>query len=163
MGERLSARPEEVAERVESLQAELKKLRGEMEHLRRAQAGDVVEDLVREAQDIDGARFVARRVEVGERKELMEMGDKLREKVGSGAAVLGAEVEGKVAFLAVVSDDLIERGVKAGDLIKQVAAIAGGSGGGRPHLAQAGGKDPAKIQEALDHAPEAFRSLLQPN
>jgi alanyl-tRNA synthetase len=75
--------------------------------------------------------------------------------------VLGAEVAGKVSFIAVVTDDLIKgRGLKAGDVVKDVAQIAGGSGGGKPHLAQAGGKDPGKIDEAIAAAPDLIRQRL---
>jgi len=160
LSERLSARPEELLTRVEHLQDELKSARGELEEVHRSQASDLVGDLVRAAQQVGGAKLVAARVEVPDRPSMMDMGDRLREKLGSGAAVLGAEVDGKVAFLAVVTDDLIARGLRAGDLVKAVASVAGGSGGGKPHLAQAGGKDPSKIDEAVRSAEDFVREKL---
>ncbi len=133
-----------------TLRSELKQLQHELDRARREQAGGQADGLLQHAVEIDGMRVIAAQVEVSGREALLEMGDRLREKLGSGAAVLAAELDGKVAFIAVVTDDLIaQRGLKAGDLVKKVAAIAGGGGGGRPHLAQAGGKDPAKIPEAV--------------
>jgi len=155
LSEKLSARPEELLERVAQLQAELKESRAELDALHREQAGDLVGELVQSATDLGGAKLVAAKIDVADRSSMMDMGDRLRDQLGSGAAVLGAEVDGKVAFLAVVTDDLIEKGLRAGDLVKAVATIAGGSGGGKPHLAQAGGKDASKIAEAVGVA-EAF-------
>ena len=150
LGEELSSRPDELLERVRTLRTELKQLQHELDRARREQAGGQADGLLQHAVEIDGMRVIAAQVEVSGREALLEMGDRLREKLGSGAAVLAAELDGKVAFIAVVTDDLIaQRGLKAGDLVKKVAAIAGGGGGGRPHLAQAGGKDPAKIPEAV--------------
>jgi len=74
--------------------------------------------------------------------------------------VLGAVIEGKPNFVAAVTDDLVGRGIKAGDLIKQVARIVGGGGGGRPTLAQAGGRDPNRLGEALESVPSAVAGLL---
>jgi alanyl-tRNA synthetase len=160
LSERMSARPDELLSRVEQLQDELKALRSEVSQMHRAQAGDLVGDLVQGAQDLSGHRLVAAHVDVPDRASMMDMGDRLRDQLGSGAAVLGAEVEGKVAFLAVVTDDLIKKGLRAGDLVKAVATVAGGSGGGKPHLAQAGGKDASKIDAAVAVAESFFREKL---
>ena len=84
-----------------------------------------------------------------DRETLREMTDKFRQKFASGVAVLGTIIDGKPALIAAVTDDLVGKGLKAGDLIKEVAAVVGGSGGGRPNLAQAGGSDPEKLDEAL--------------
>jgi alanyl-tRNA synthetase len=81
--------------------------------------------------------------------QLREMSDWFRDKVKSGVAVLGTVSNGKPVIIATVTDDLIARGVKAGDLVREVAKIVGGSGGGRPNMAQAGGRDPEKLAEAL--------------
>jgi len=78
----------------------------------------------------------------------------------SGVAVLSADVDDKIVFLAMVTDDLVKRGVKAGDLVNRVAKITGGGGGGKPNLAQAGGRDKERWQEALDEVVPAVRSLL---
>jgi alanyl-tRNA synthetase len=90
----------------------------------------------------------------------MELADELREKLGTGVGVLAAEVDGKGALLVVVTDDLIGQGVKAGDLVKELAAIAGGTGGGRPHLAQAGTKETARLDDAIAAAPDVVAKQL---
>jgi alanyl-tRNA synthetase len=84
----------------------------------------------------------------------------LRKKAGSAAVVLGFDSDGKAMLLAGMTDDLVKRGLKAGDVIKQIAPIVGGGGGGRPQMAQAGGKDPAKINDALTKAAEMIRAAL---
>ena len=102
------------------------------------------------AFDVDGVKVVAQRTDVDDVPSLRTMADGLRESMESGVGVLGADIGGKVSFIAVVTDDLIKgRGLKAGDIIRDVAQLAGGSGGGKPHLAQAGGRDSGKIDEAL--------------
>ncbi len=161
LSEKLSTRPEELPSRIDQLQTEVKELRAEVLELHRSQAGDLVTQLLDQATDLGGLRLVAARIEVADRQSMMDMGDQLRAQLGSGAAVLGTEVDGKVAFLAVVTDDLIERGLRAGDLVKAVAKVAGGSGGGRPHLAQAGAKDPSKIDEAVAVAESFVRDRLK--
>ncbi len=105
---------------------------------------------------------MASRVQVDDIGALRSMADGIREGLQTGGVgVLGADVDGKVAFIAVVTDDLIKgRGLKAGDIVKQVAQIAGGSGGGKPHMAQAGGKDPGKIDEAIAAAAQILRQRL---
>jgi alanyl-tRNA synthetase len=161
LGERLSARSEEIESRVAGLQEELRALRQELDASRRSQAGGQVEDLLRSSQEHAGVRVVAARVDVADRGSLLEMGDRLRERLGSGVGVLATVLDGKVAFLAVVTDDLIrDRRLRAGDLVKKVAAVADGSGGGKPHLAQAGAKDPARIPAALDSVPAAVAAIL---
>jgi alanyl-tRNA synthetase len=125
LGDELSARTEELPQRIQALKAELKSTQHELTQTRRAAAGDQATEILDSVQDVDGIRLIARQVEVAERDDLLQMGDTLRAKLGSGAAVLATEVEGKVAFLAVVTDDLIrERGLKAGELVKIPEAIA---------------------------------------
>ncbi len=87
--------------------------------------------------------------------------DSLKKKVGSYAIMLASASEGKVSFVAAVSDDLIAKGLKAGDWIRETAKIAGGGGGGRPQMAQAGGKDPAKVGEALETARGVALSVVK--
>ena len=86
--------------------------------------------------------------------------DMLKKKAGSAAIALGFDDDGKVVLLAGVTDDLVKKGLKAGDVVKQIAPIVDGGGGGRPQMAQAGGKNPAKIDEALSKAAELIRSAL---
>jgi len=160
LSETLSARPEEVGARVQSLQDEVRTLRGELEGARKAQAGGQVADLLADAESIGDARLVARLVEVPDRKTLMDMADELRNGLGSGVGVLAADVEGKGTLLVVVTDDLIGRGIKAGDVVKELAAMAGGSGGGKPHLAQAGTKEIHRLGDALAGASQVVAARL---
>ena len=90
------------------------------------------------------------------------MADGLRDNLGSGVGVLGAAFKGKASFIAVVTDDLISsRGLHAGDIVRGVAEHAGGSGGGKPHMAQAGAREPEKVNEALAAVPGILRRILQ--
>ncbi|HRO89450.1 MAG TPA: DHHA1 domain-containing protein, partial [Promineifilum sp.] len=98
---------------------------------------------------VSDAYVLAARVDVQNVDQLREMADWFRDRVKSGVAVLGAINNGKPIIVATVTDDLIARGVKAGDLVREVARVVGGSGGGRPNMAQAGGRDPEKLGEAL--------------
>jgi alanyl-tRNA synthetase len=101
-------------------------------------------------------------VRAGDVKELQSMGDALREQLHSGVAVLAASFEdGKNTMLAVVTDDLRDRGLRADALIREIAAVAGGRGGGKAHMAQAGVPDASRINEALRRAPELARALLE--
>jgi alanyl-tRNA synthetase len=104
---------------------------------------------------------VASVVRAGDVKELQALGDAVREKLGSGVGVLAASFDdGKNALLVVVTDDLRERGISAKDLIQDIAAAAGGRGGGKPHMAQAGIPDATRFGDALSRAPELVRSAL---
>ena len=109
----------------------------------------------------NGARLIARRVTVADVKELQAMGDALREQLASGVGVLGATfADGRSTLLVVVTDDLRDRGVKADTLVREIAAVAGGRGGGKPHMAQAGIPDPDKLDEAIRQSPSIIRPLL---
>ena len=158
LGERLSARPDEIEKRVDSLQDEVKQLRAQLEEARKAQAGDVVGDLVAKADEVDGLKLVSARVDVPDRGALMNMADELRAKLGTGVGVLGTVLDGKGTLITVVTDDLVKDGLRAGDLIKPIAAVAGGGGGGKPHLAQAGAKQIDKLDDALASAGEVVRA-----
>ena len=113
-------------------------------------------------QSVDGVRLVTRRVAGLEKNALRSMSDALRDRLGSGVVVIASENDGKVSLIVSVSQDLTSR-VKAGDLVKELAPIVGGGGGGRPDFAEAGGKDPSKIDALLAAAPEALRKILTPS
>ena len=119
--------------------------------------------LLQRAESIgtNGSRLVAGVVRAGDVKELQALGDAVREKLGSGVGVLAASFEdGKNALIVVVTDDLRDRGVRADALIRDIAAAAGGRGGGKPHMAQAGIPDAARFGEALSLAPGLVRTAL---
>ncbi|HSJ25123.1 MAG TPA: alanine--tRNA ligase [Longimicrobiales bacterium] len=152
--------PDTLLRRLEQMLDENRELRRRLDKARQAGSADVVGDLVNGAEEVAGVKVIAREVEAESADELRAIGDRLRERLGSGAAVIAARGEDKVALIAVVTDDLISRGVKAGDLMKEVAKATGGSGGGRPHMAQGGAGDPAKLADALKLAPAFVRSRL---
>ncbi len=157
----LNVPAEGLPDQVRLLQDRTRELEKALADARRRAAGDSAADLTTGAIDIDGVRVVASRVQVDDIEALRSMADGIREGLTSGVGVLGADVAGKVSFIAVVTDDLIKnRGLRAGDVVKAVALIAGGSGGGKPHMAQAGGKDPGKIGEAIAAVPEIIRRCL---
>jgi alanyl-tRNA synthetase len=156
----LKTTPDQLLRRVEQLAEENRSLQKELERLRSAAAGDVVGQLLDGAQPVNGARVVSTEVHVASPDELRNLGDRLRERLGTGAAVLAARFPEKVALFAVVTDDLIGKGVRADKLVRAVAAVTGGSGGGRPHMAQGGVGDAAKVGEALARAVEVVRGML---
>ncbi|MEX2178085.1 MAG: alanine--tRNA ligase [Gemmatimonadaceae bacterium] len=125
--------------------------------------GDQLKQWLAEAETLDGngVRFVGRRVSAADVKELQALGDALREQLSSGVGVLGTTFpDGKTTMLVVVTDDLRDRGVRADVLIREIAAVAGGRGGGKPHMAQAGIPDAARLDAAIRSAPGIIRPLL---
>ncbi|MCC6312677.1 MAG: alanine--tRNA ligase [Thermomicrobiales bacterium] len=137
---------ETLQERARGLERDLDRLRGEL-------AGARAGDLIDRAVDVDGVRVLAARVDADGKQALRQMGDRLRDRIGSGAVVLGAVIDGKPSLLAMVTPDVVARGVKAGDIVRETAIIVDGRGGGRPDLAEAGGKNAGKLDEALAAAP----------
>ena len=150
-----------VERRVQALLDERRALERRLEESVRA-GGDRVQALVARATQVDSARVVAASVTVNSVKELQSLGDALRERLGSGVGVLAASFgEGKNTLLAVVTDDLRERGLRADALVRDIAEAAGGRGGGKPHMAQAGIPDAARLPDALKQVPTAVRKLLR--
>lgn len=148
-------------ERVEALMAENRALQKQVEQLQRGQAREQFESLISRMQRVDGVQLLAEQVDVAGADDLREMADWFRDKVSSGVAVFATVQDGKPLFVATVTEDVIRRGVKAGDLVRDVAKIVGGGGGGRPNLAQAGGRDASKVGEALSAVGELVKSSLE--
>ena len=150
IGERLKAKPEQVEERVESLVERNRSLEKELERLKAKLASAAGSDLLSQATEVAGVKVLATRLEGVSAKELRNVLDQLKNKLGSGIVVLGvADKEaGKVSLIAGVTDDLTGR-VKAGELVNHVASQVGGKGGGRADMAQAGGSDVAALPGAL--------------
>jgi alanyl-tRNA synthetase len=151
--------PDALPRRLELLTEENRELRRQLERARQSGGGDDVARLLESATSVNGMRVVAAEVEASDPDVLRALGDRLRERLGSGAAVLAARGETRVSLIAVVTDDLPGRGVRADKLVREVAAMTGGSGGGRPHMAQGGVGDPARLPEALARAADIVRSL----
>ncbi|MGQ9608746.1 MAG: alanine--tRNA ligase [bacterium] len=157
----LRIKPTEVADRVELLIQQNKELEKKILRLQQKSAQSQVNELLKNIVTIDGVKILAVSVENLDRNALRSMVDELKAKMGSGVVILGSSIEGKVSFIAGVTDDLIkEKSLKADVLVRRIAEIAGGSGGGRADMAQAGGKDPSKIAEALAAAPNIIAEML---
>ncbi|WP_130616623.1 alanine--tRNA ligase [Cohnella abietis] len=139
----------DVAKRVESVQGEVRQLQRDNESLQGKLSRLEAADLVSAAKTVGGVTLLATQVQAGNMDVLRGIADELKLKLGSAVLVLGAASEDKVNFVVAVTSDLVPQGLHAGKLIKEVAAICGGGGGGKPELAQAGGKDPSKLSEAL--------------
>ncbi|MDE3096296.1 MAG: hypothetical protein KGK07_09895 [Chloroflexota bacterium] len=159
LARQLGAAPSELEARVEALRAELEAERRRAQQLERQAGRGEVDGLLLSAEQVDGASLLVARVPAASVEAMREMGDLLRERLGSAVVVLGAVIGERPSFLAMVTKDLTGR-VHAGNLIKQVAAAAGGGGGGRPEMAQAGGKDASLLDEALGVARELARAGL---
>ena len=161
LGARLNAAPEALADKIEALLGRNRQLERTLDELRRRVAALETSDLSSGACQVQGVAVVARRTQAEDVPSLRTMADGLRESLGSGVGVLGADIGGKVSFVAVVTDDLIAgRGLKAGDIVRGVAQLAGGSGGGKAHLAQAGGRDPDKLDAALNQVARIVEQQL---
>ena len=148
----LKTSPAEIEEKIAHLQAEVKALHSENESLKAKMAQDAVGDVMDQVQEVKGVKLLAVSLTDVDMNGLRDLGDQLKEKLGEGVVVLASVAGGKVSLLAMVTDQAQKAGAHAGNLIKGMAAIVGGGGGGRPNMAQAGGKNPAKIPEALEAA-----------
>ena len=156
----LKAQPAEVGKRVNGLVAQVKDLEREIGKLQAKLGKDEAEGLLKRVVEIEGVQVLAAQVHVPDIEGLRQMADLLRIKLKTGVIVLGAVHEGKVNLVTVVSPTGLS-GLHAGKIIKEVAKITGGSGGGRPDMAQAGGKDPSKLGEAIDHVSTILRGFLK--
>ena len=148
----LNCQTDDVVDRLEQLLARKKDLEKEVADAQRGLATLKVEDLVSHAIQVDGVKVVSSRLDIPSNVELKEIGDLLRSKLVSGVGLLASVVNGSVSMVCVVTDDLIHsRKLHAGNLVKEVAKMAGGTGGGRPHLATAGAKNPEAVDDALNY------------
>ncbi|MBR4206964.1 MAG: alanine--tRNA ligase [Lachnospiraceae bacterium] len=157
----LKTTPSELAEHIKKLQAELKALKSENESLKNKAASGQLEGVLDKVLDINGVKFLAASVDNVDMNGLRDLGDKLKDKLGDGVILLVSSKDGKVNLVSMVTDECIKKGAHAGNLIKGVAALVGGGGGGRPNMAQAGGKDPSGIPAVIEKAPEILKSQLE--
>ncbi|MFO0801091.1 MAG: alanine--tRNA ligase [Gemmataceae bacterium] len=159
---RFHCRPDELPSRIDALQEQLKKLQEQLKKGAAADLGGVIDKLLEGAPTLGGATVVIGQLPEGTTTDAARAQvDRVRQTVGASFVVFGWTEEGKVPFLAAMTPELVKKGVKAGDVVKQVAAVAGGSGGGKPDLAQAGGKDATKLPEAFAKARELAKQLLK--
>ncbi|MFQ6014519.1 MAG: alanine--tRNA ligase [Anaerolineae bacterium] len=158
----LQVTPEAVATRLKELLAESESRQKELSRLQRQLAREKVTSLVARVEEVEGIKVLASRVEAASQETLREMTDWLRDDLGSAVIVLGAAINGRPALVAAVTPDLVAQGLHAGRLIKEVARMVGGGGGGRATLAQAGGRDVSKMDEALAAVSGLVKKLYSP-
>jgi alanyl-tRNA synthetase len=149
----LDAPMDEVDHKVLALLDEVRRSHKEAARLRRELARRDFEGLLSRVEDVKGVKVLATQVDADTMETLREMSDWFRDRLGSGVIVLGAAMNGRPGFVAAVTPDLVERGLHAGQLVGAVAQVVGGGGGGKPTLAQAGGKDVSKVGDALQMVP----------
>ena len=157
---RLKTVPAQILDKISALQAELKAALAECESLKSKLAKDALGDVSDQVQEIGGVKLLASRMEGVDMNGLRQLGDQLKEKLGEGVVVLASVQDGKVNLMATATDGAMKAGAHAGNLIKGIAALVGGGGGGRPGMAQAGGKNPAGVDEALKMAAKVLESQI---
>ena len=145
----LKTRPEELVSRIELSLNHVRELEKEIAALQAQLSKGIVQDLLQQVHEVNGVQYVAAKVNVPDMDELRSIADRIRDGLCAGVVVLGAVVGDKVNFVAMAAKDAVSRGVHAGNIIKEVSAVAGGGGGGRPEMAQAGGKNPEQLENAL--------------
>ena len=156
----LKTTPENIEEKVSHLMNENKVLKGEVESLKSKLAKDAMGDVMNQVEEVKGVKFLATSLEGVDMNGLRDLGDQLKEKLGEGVILLASVNDGKVSLMATATDGAMKQGAHAGNLIKAVAKLVGGGGGGRPNMAQAGGKNPAGVEDALKAAKEALEGQL---
>jgi len=161
LGRTLKVPTENLARRTESLLAEQRQLKEKLQQALQGAAVDRVAQLVEGAVEVNGAMVATGMIETADSEALRSFGDELRERLGSGVGVVAAKIGDRHSLLAVVTDDLIGRGVRADAVVRAVAKLAGGKGGGRPHMAQASTGEPGRAEEALRQVPEIVRPMLE--
>lgn len=154
------ATPAALAEKIEHMQAEIKTLAAENESLKSKAAKDALGDVMNRVEEVKGVKLLAASVEDVDMNGLRDLGDQLKEKLGEGVILLASSCGGKVNLVAMATDGAVKSGAHAGNLIKGVAGFVGGGGGGRPNMAQAGGKNPAGIPEAISQARNVLETQL---
>lgn len=152
--------PNRTVEQVGALKEQLREANRKIEELERRIARGETGALSQEVQSVDGISVVTGKPSVSNMESMREAGDHLRDKIRSGVVVLGAVIEGEPKLLAMVTEDVVKRGVSAGNIISQITPAIGGRGGGRPNMAQGGGKDPSGIDKALGMVTEVVASTL---
>lgn len=156
----MKATPATLVEKCEHTLAELKAVNSENESLKSKAAKDALGDVMSQVAEIGGVKLLATSVDGVDMNGLRDLGDQLKEKLGDGVVVLLSNQDGKVNMVAMATEGAVKAGAHAGNLIKGIAALVGGGGGGRPNMAQAGGKNPAGIKDAIAEASKVLQSQL---
>ena len=153
--------PAALTSRIETLLDEIKALHSENEKLKSRLANDSVKDVLSQVIDVKGVKVLAVKVDDVDMNGLRNLGDQLKEKLGEGVVVLASATDGKVNLMASATEEAMKKGAHAGNLIKAIAGLVGGGGGGRPNMAQAGGKNPAGIPDSLAKVAEVVAEQIK--
>ena len=156
----VKATPNQLSDKIRHLQAENKDLHSELESVKSKMAKEAMGDVSDQVTEVKGVKLIAAKVEDVDMNGLRDLGDQLKEKLGEGVIVLASAAGGKVSLVAMATDEAVKKGAHAGNLIKGIAGLVGGGGGGRPNMAQAGGKNPDGIDAAIAKVSEVLESQL---
>ena len=157
----LKTTPANLVDRCGHLMAELKELQSENESLKSKAAKDALGDVMDQVKEVKGMKLLAAKVSGVDMNGLRDLGDQLKEKLGEGVVVLASDKDGKVNLIAMATEGAMAKGAHAGNLIKGIAGLVGGGGGGRPNMAQAGGKNPAGMDAAIEESAKVLEGQLQ--
>ena len=156
----VKATPNQLSDKIRHLQAENKDLHSELESVKSKMAKEAMGDVSDQVTEVKGVKLIAAKVDDVDMNGLRDLGDQLKEKLGEGVIVLASVAGGKVSLVAMATDEAVKKGAHAGNLIKGIAGLVGGGGGGRPNMAQAGGKNPDGIDAAIAKVSEVLESQL---
>ena len=153
--------PANLVEKIEHMLSDMKALQSELESLKSKAAKDALGDVMNQVTEVNGVQLLATSVDGVDMNGLRELGDQLKEKLGEGVVVIASSASDKVSLIAMATDGAMAKGAHAGNLIKGIAALVGGGGGGRPNMAQAGGKNPAGIPDAIAKVSEVLAEQVK--
>ena len=156
----VKATPNQLSDKIRHLQAENKELHSELESVKSKMAKEAMGDVSDQVTEVKGVKLIAAKVDDVDMNGLRDLGDQLKEKLGEGVIVLASAAGGTVSLVAMATDEAVKKGAHAGNLIKGIAGLVGGGGGGRPNMAQAGGKNPDGIDAAIAKVSEVLESQL---
>ena len=156
----LKATPDNLSDKIAHMLSENKSLHSEVESLKSKMAQEAAGDILNQVKEVKGVKLLAAKIDGVDMNGLRELGDQMKEKLGEGVVVLASGTDGRVSLMATATEGAMKQGAHAGNLVKAIAGLVGGGGGGRPNMAQAGGKDPSGIEAALKKAEEVLESQI---
>lgn len=157
----LKSNKSNLVNKVKALVDDIKEKEKEIENLKSKMASSIADEILSSKVDVEGINLIAYKADNLDMNSLRNLGDKIKDKLGSGVIVLASVSGEKLSFVSMVTKDLLEKGIHAGNIIREVAKATGGGGGGRPDMAQAGGKDISKVDEALSLVPNIIKSQIK--
>ena len=157
----LKCTEKDIIKKISSQGSEIKEKEKEIAELKSKLTSGALDDILNSAKDINGVKSIAYALEDVDGNALRDLADKIRSKMGSGVVILVSKMQDKVNLVAMATKDVLDKGIHCGKIIKEVASVVGGGGGGRPDMAQAGGKNPENINKAVQVAYEAIENLIK--